>query len=194
MRLDLYAEHKAEYATPKTPFLLDVGPSTYLSIEGSGKPGGEEFERKIAALYSVAFTIKMASKSEGRDYAVCKLEGLWEGLGEGHWHWRLLIRIPEFIGEEELKTARAELLAKGKPRDVQLVTLERLHEGRCVQMLHVGPYDAEDRTIASMKRFVDEHGLRPHGAHHEIYLSDPRRVAPVRLRTILRQPVRSAGR
>jgi hypothetical protein len=188
MKVDLYAENKAEYATPKKPVLLDVSPAQYLSIEGTGDPGGEEFQAAIGALYNVAYTIKMASKLAGRDYGVCKLEGLYTGIGPGNWRWRLMIRTPGFITAKELESAKAALKAKSKPSEVQQIKLEKLREGKCIQMLHVGPYDDEQRTIAQMTRFAEENGLKCNGAHHEIYLSDPRRVAPERLRTILRLP------
>jgi hypothetical protein len=101
-----------------------------------------------------------------------------------------MIRTPDFITEKETAAAIEKLLAKGKPREVANVRLEELTEGRCVQVLHLGPYDKERPTIASMVTFAKENGLKFHGLHHEIYLSDPRRVAPAKLRTILRHPVK----
>lgn len=197
-KLDLYQVHKAEYAAGWVPALVKTGPAKYLAIEGKGEPGGGEFQSKIGALYNVAFTIKMEKKFAGEDYAVCKLEGLWwiaensKDLMEApksQWKWKLMIRVPEFIGAKELKEAVSKLLEKGKPPEVSEVKLEKLTEGLCVQVLHVGPYDDEPATIAKMKEFSAEEGLAFHGLHHEIYLSDPRRVAPAKLRTILRHPV-----
>jgi hypothetical protein len=104
--------------------------------------------------------------------------------------WKLMIRTPEFIGAKELQAAIAKLREKGKPAEVSSVKLENLKEGVCVQVLHVGPYDAEAATITKMKEFASAKGLSFHGLHHEIYFSDPRRVAPAKLRTILRHPVR----
>lgn len=148
----------------------------------------------------MAFTIKIASKFAGRDYGVCKLEGLW-WVDSGElfmtqpketWSWRLLIRTPDFIGKRELEAARKQLAARGKhPRfhDVELITLS---EKQCVQVLHKGYYDSEPETVARMEAFAAQRGYRFDGLHHEIYLSDPRRVAPDKLRTILRIPVRAA--
>jgi hypothetical protein len=198
-KLDLYQVHKVEYAAPRIPALVKTGPAKYLMIAGKGEPGGPEFQSKIGALYNVAFTIKMAKKFAGEDYAVCKLEGLWwiadktkefMESPKSQWLWKLMIRVPGFIGAKELKEAVSGLREKGKPPEVSEVKLENLTEGLCVQVLHIGSYDEEGGTIAKMKEAASEHRLSFHGLHHEIYLSDPRRVAPAKLRTILRHPVR----
>ena len=198
-KLDLYKQHKAEYVTPKRPVLVDVGRVLYLAIQGRGEPGSEEFASKMQAMYSVAFTIKMTKKFAGRDYKVCHLEGLWWGKRKGddffklprdQWNWKLLIRVPEFITEEDVKGALGPLAPEDGKSDAPEVKLERLTEGRCVQVLHVGPYTEEGKTIAAMLAFAKEKGLTPHGRHHEIYISDPNTVTPDKLRTILRQPVR----
>jgi hypothetical protein len=150
----------------------------------------------------MAFTIKMTRKFAGKqDYAVCKLEGQWWSdsapcftqLPKDQWQWKLLIRTPEFITRADLDQAVAVLLKRGKGADVKRVQLEPLTEGKCVQMLHVGPYDKEGDTVALMQAFAEKHQLQFHGRHHEIYLSDPRRVAPERLKTILRHPVKAQG-
>ena len=150
-KIDLYKLHKAEYVTPKKPVLLQVDPASYLAIEGEGLPGDASFVTCVGALYNVAFTIKMARKFAGSDYAVSKLEGLWWDPGAGKpdrkqalsWHWKLLIRVPAFITRKELGSATAGLLEKGKDAAVGNVRLETLKEGKCVQVLHVGPYDHE---------------------------------------------------
>ena len=194
-KLDLYKVLKNEYVTPKAPALIQTTKGKYLTFCGQGEPGGEAFQNGIQALYNVAFTIKMRKKfEEGVDYKVCTLEGLYE-LGENPpedrtlWKWTLMIRVPDYIGANDLKRAAKQLLDKGKPESVLGVKLQSIKEGRCVQMLHVGPYDAECATFAKMKEFVDSQGLHLTGLHHESYLSDPRRVPPERLRTILRHPV-----
>ena len=198
-KLDLYQVHKAEYVAPRSPVLVKTGPAKYLAIAGKGEPGSKEFQAKIGALYNVAFTIKMEKKFAGQDYTVCKLEGLWwiadktkefMEVPKSQWLWKLMIRVPEFIGAKELKEAATKLREKGKPAQVSEVRLENCTEGLCVQALHVGSYDEEAGTIAKMKEIAGENRLSFHGLHHEIYLSDPRRVAPARLRTILRHPVR----
>jgi hypothetical protein len=185
-KLDLYLEHKSEYVAPKKPVLVDVRPAQYLAIAGRGKGGGPEFQKKLGALYNVAFTVKMAIKAAGRDYGVCKLEGLWRSDQD----WTLIIRTPDFIAAKDVKDAVRKLREKGKDAEVAEVEIERLHEGRVVQMLHVGPYDREQGTIEAMREFAAAAGMRFGGLHHEIYLSDPRRVAAETLRTILRYPVK----
>jgi hypothetical protein len=198
-KLDLYKLHKAEYAATRKPVLVELKPASYLAISGQGAPGGDLFTASIGALYGVAFTIKMTRKFAGQqDYAVCKLEGQWWSelaadfakLPKDQWLWKLLIRTTDFIKKDDLRQAVAVLLKRGKGEDVKRVWLESLAEGLCVQMLHVGPYDRECETIAVMKAFAEKQQLVFSGKHHEIYLSDPRRVPPERLKTIVRQPVR----
>jgi hypothetical protein len=193
MKLDLYKTHKADYAAPRKPVLITLKPAVYLAIEGRGEPGGEVFSDSIGALYGVAYTVKMARKFGGKpDYAICKLEAQWWDM-EGpqkSWRWKMLIRTPEFVKARELKEAVDVLLKRGKTPRVKDVALETLKEGRCVQMLHVGPYERERDSIALMHAFAEKQGLAFKGPHHEIYLSDPRRVAPAKLKTILRHPLR----
>jgi hypothetical protein len=200
-KIDLYKLHKEEYVAPKKPVLVKLKPAVYLAIDGQGAPGGAQFTANIGALYGAAFTIKMTRKFGGQqDYAVCKLEGQWwtddspdlSKVPKEQWRWKLLIRTPDFVGEDELKKAVAVLLKRGKPEEVKQVWLETLTEGMCVQMLHLGPYEREHETIALMRGFADSKQLAFHGRHHDIYLSDPRRVPPERLKTILREPVRTS--
>jgi hypothetical protein len=197
-KLDLYKVHKAEYVTPKKPVLIQTKRAKYLTFTGRGAPAGEAFQKAVGALYNVAFTLKMAKKFAGNDYQVCHLEGLWWGDKEAEnfaaqspetWNWKLIIRVPDFISAKDLKDTIAVLKQKGKPPETADVKLESLNEGECVQMLHVGPYSKEGETISQMLALAAEKGLSFHGMHHEIYLSDPRRVPPERLRTILRLPV-----
>ena len=167
-KLDLYKQHRDEYAAPRRkPVLVGVGPARYLAIAGRGAPGGEEFQAKVGAIYAAAFTIKMTRKMAGKgDYKLCHLEGLWWGRGgrfaqtpADQWCWKLLIRVPEFIKAGDLNKAVEALLAKGKSAEVAEVKLETIREGRCVQMLHVGPYDEEPKTIDVMRRFAEENGV-----------------------------------
>jgi hypothetical protein len=195
-KIDLYAEHKNEYAASAQPAFVDVGPAKYLAIMGRSKPGAEEFTAGVGALYNVAFTVKMSRKQAGSDYTVTKLEGLWwleEGVAtspqDATWNWQLMLRVPTFISQEEVQTAIARLIAKGKPPDIRRVQLIELREGMCVQILHTGPYTAEQASIDTMRSFAEQAGRKFSGKHHEIYLSDPRRVKPEKLKTILRQPV-----
>jgi hypothetical protein len=197
-KLDLYKVHKAEYVAPRKPVLIQTKPAKYLTITGQGAPGGEAFQKSVGALYNVAFTLKMAKKFAGKDYKVSDLEGLWWGDKEGEnfaaqacdtWNWKLIIRVPDFIASKDLKEAISTLREKGKPPEVADVRLETIDEGQCVQMLHLGPYSKEGATISQLLALAQEKHLSCRGRHHEIYLSDPRRVPAARLRTILRLPV-----
>ncbi|MEK7401200.1 MAG: GyrI-like domain-containing protein [Gemmatimonadota bacterium] len=195
-KLDLYKRHKNEYLASLMPSFVRVGPATYLAFDGRGKPGAPDFATGIGAMYNVAFTVKMAYKSAGKDYAVTKLEALWWRDGDSSaptkdtiWDWRLLIRVPPFVSAAELAKAQDALVAKGKPDDVNRVHLMELHEDTCVQILHVGSYQEEGPTIEKMRRFAEISGRTFSGKHHEIYLSDPSKTAGDKLRTILRQPV-----
>lgn len=197
-KIDLFKEHKAQYKATGKPAVVQTGPAWYLMIDGQGTPGGAAFEDRIGALYSMAFTIKMTRKFAGLgDYAVCKLEALWY-LADGSenfaitpqeaWCWTLMIRTPECVKQADLKQAVKALLEKGKADAVNDVRLEKLNEGKCVQLMHVGPYDQVCEAIEKMQAFAEENGLSFAGKHHEIYLSDPRRVAPEKLKTIVRRP------
>ncbi len=199
-KLDLYKEHKDEYAAKKKPLIIQMKKATYLAVEGSGAPGSPVFEEKIGALYSMAFTTKMTWKFAGKqDYKVCKLEGQYWGeessldfseVPKEEWRWRLMIRTPTFIKEKHLAESRETLHKRNKGTGTEEVQLFDLSEGRCCQMLHVGPYEKEPETIEIMREFAHSEGWEFHGIHHEIYLSDPRRVPPERLKTILRLPVK----
>jgi len=202
-KVDLFREHKDEYAMPREPRIVVVGPGTYLSVTGQGEPGGEIFQQKLGALYGCAYTIKFDNKlHRDRDFKVGMLEGLWWNGGFGRasfvpadrtaWRWKLLIRVPSFVTSEDVRKAIAALRAKGKP--VASVRRELIREGRVVQALHVGAYADEPATLARMAEFASQSGMRFRGKHHEIYLSDPRRVPPSRLRTILRHPVTAVPR
>jgi hypothetical protein len=172
--------------------VVTIKPAKYLGIQGKGEPGNAQFQAQIGALYGAAYTIKMTRKFAGQgDFKVCALEGQFWGFAAGKptMEWKLLIRVPEYVTARDLKDAVAALKKKGKDAEAGQLRLETLKEGKCVQVLHVGPYDAERETIARMEAFARENGLAFRGLHHELYLSDPRRVPPERLRTILRHPV-----
>ncbi len=197
-KIDLYKLHKDDYVTQRKPVLLTIKKATYLAISGQGEPGGAVFTEKIGALYGVAFTIRMTRKFAGeQDYAVCKLEAQWWADGQddfsrvpkANWRWKLLIRTPEIVKTKELDNAIAALLKRGKSPNVREVKLESFTQGLCIQMLHVGPYEREPETIVLMQAHAEQNGLSFHGRHHEIYLSNPRRVPAERLKTILRYPV-----
>ena len=195
-KIDLFREHRDEYSLETEPHLVTVGSGTYLTVTGSGKPGEPEFQQKLGALYGCAYTLKFDSKQRGRDFKVGVLEGLWWTTKRGAkaftapdatWRWKLLIRVPSFVSASAVRTALVSLAKRGRP--TAAVKRETLREGRSVQSLHVGAYGDEPTTLAKMDAFRRAHRLRFRGRHHEIYLSDPRRVPPTRLRTILRHPV-----
>ena len=196
-KLDLYKDHRAEYVAPKEPVFVIVGPARYLTISGHGAPGGEHFREHVSALYTLAYTLKMAEKFSGHDYKVCHLEGQWWAADGSdfrihepkEWQWRLLIRVPEFITQAEVSDAIKTVLARKKAPLATEIKLEYLTEGRCVQMLHIGPYAEEKKDVDRMQEMAGKEGFRLRGPHHEIYLSDPNRVPPERLKTILRYPV-----
>jgi len=198
-KLDLYKVHAAEYVAPRAPVLITIKPARYLAIAGTGDPDAPAFGEKVGALYAVAYTVKMARKKAGRDYKVAGLEGLWWGVGGSgwmihqkcaQWRWKAVIRVPDFVSAADVAAAVKQLLARGKPKTVAQVKLETMDEGRVVQMLHLGPYMDEGPTMDAMLAFAKDHGMKFTGRHHEIYLSDPHRVKPEKLRTILRHPVR----
>jgi len=203
-KIDIFKRHKAEYKSGKKPVVVVTTKGLYLTIEGSGAPGAKNFQYAVGALYAMAYTMKMGRKKDGQgDYTIGKLEGIYWAIGEADlantamesWLWKLMIRTPEVvdgfgISDQDLRTARNRLAEKKKDADCERVKLDRMDEGDCVQMLHVGPYEKEHETLAIMLEFCTSEGLQPHGQHHEIYLSDPRRVEPENLKTILRMPVK----
>ncbi len=199
-KIDLYKLHKDEYVAPKSPKLVKTRKSRYLAVTGRGAPGGDEFVALVGALYAVAYTIKMTRKFAGKgDYVICKLEGRYWADGESgseaiaptdDLRWKLFIRTPDVVTGADLRGAVSKLIEKGKDESVREVELMSIPAGRCMQMLHVGPYEKEEETLTAMREAIERETLTASGPHHEIYLSDPRRVPPERLRTILRIPVR----
>lgn len=197
---DLFAENKPEYKATRKPALVGTASAHYLAIEGKGRPGDDVFVEQVGALYAVAFTTKMRLKAErDSDYAIGKLEAQWIDAPSvlakpsEKWNWRLLIRSPECLEDADLAASCAALRGKKKEGPFEKVRLFELDEGLCVQLLHVGPYEEEPASIALMRSFASAKDLRFSGAPHEIYLSDPRRVPPAKLKTILRVPVASDG-
>lgn len=185
----------------KTPELVQVPPMQYLMHDGEGNPNNNPaFEAATAALYGCAYTIKFGRKKAALEpeYSVQPLEGLWwvEGAPSAQyldiplsqWRWRLILGQPDFVTEESLEMAKKELMQK-KGVDASGVRMEQYTEGLCVQILYIGPYADEHPTINRMHAWALEQGYALHGLHHEIYLGDPRRQAPEKLKTILRQPV-----
>ncbi|MEU5264534.1 GyrI-like domain-containing protein [Amycolatopsis sp. NPDC021455] len=198
MPYDLKKELKRLYAPKNREWaLLDIPEQRFLAIDGRGDPNtAESYKKAVEALYTFAYTIKMAAKHRGEDFVVGPLEGLWWAddyaaftvRAKESWQWTMLIAQPPWIGEDAVEEAR-EAVRRKKKLDAP-VRLEKLHEGRCAQALHIGPYDDEGPLLARLHdEFLAAQGLEPTGLHHEIYLGDPRRTDPARLRTVLRQPV-----
>ena len=184
-------------ARSTAPHVVDIPATTYLVVAGEGSPEGPEFQKAVGALYSVAWTLKMELKNEGGDFKIAPLEALWwvdDGSDfmtepRGSWHWKALMGVPSSVDAQLVKLTKESLVNKRGKLEAADVYLEELHEGRCVEVLHVGPYSAEGKSIGAMREFMTANNFKAHGPHHEIYLSDPRRTAPERLRTVLRQPV-----
>lgn len=181
--------------------LITVPPLQYLMIDGHGDPNtAPSYAAALATLYPVAYALKFLSKKElGRDYTVMPLEALWwaddmdaftTARDKSQWSWTVLNLVPEWLGQDHLDAACQTVARKGTATRLADLRLDSLDEGLAMQTLHVGPYDDEGPILDRMHHeFTAEHGLRLAGRHHEIYLSDVRRTAPEKLRTILRQPV-----
>lgn len=193
--LDAYQAKRGRFRIVEVPELQ------YLKIDGHGDPNTSPvFTEAVEALYPVAYKLKFASKRVlGRDYVVMPLEGLWwaedmdaftAARDKSRWDWTLMIMAPDWIDQDMFTTAVEQAGAKNRPTRLDDIRLETLSEGRCVQTLHIGSFDDEADVLARMHReFIPDNGLRMTGTHHEIYLSDSRKVAPEKLRTILRQPI-----
>jgi hypothetical protein len=200
-KIDFKTEIDAYRARHGRFSVVDVPDLQYLMIDGHGDPNTTRaFTDAAEALYPLAYRLKFASKRTlGRDYIVMPLEGLWwaddmdaftASRDKSQWDWTLMIMVPDWIDQDMFADTTEQIGAKDRPRRLHEVRLGWLSEGRCVQTLHVGSYDDEAEVLARMHHeFIPDNGLRMVGKHHEIYLSDSRKVAPERLRTILRQPV-----
>ncbi|WP_409342687.1 GyrI-like domain-containing protein [Paenibacillus sp. MBLB4367] len=200
-KIDLAKTDKTYYgASASEPQLKAFGLIPYLAAAGKGAPKGEAFTNATEALYTLAYAVKAICKKEAADFTVAKLEGLWWVQSDKHalevpreeWHWKLLIRLPAFVTASAVEQARVDAVKKKKDlATLHAVQFETLEEGSCVQMMHIGPYETEPETFGSMHAFMQTNGLVQNGLHHEIYLSDPRKVEPQAMRTILRLPVKN---
>jgi hypothetical protein len=186
------------YRAPRLPVLVDAPELSYLMIDGRGDPNtSSQYTDAVATLFAVAYAARFDLKRNGVEYKVMPLEGLWATEGASDvwaqrdaWRWTLMIAQPDAVAGEVLDRALAKAAQKRPAQSVDLVRLERMGEGRVAQVLHVGPYgEAERPSVEALHGFIAEQGLHERGLHHEIYLSDARRTAPERLRTLLRQPV-----
>jgi len=193
---DLYS------AGAKAPAWVEVGTLHYLMVDGQGDPNtSQAFQEALQALYGVAFTMKFMCKGDDSvpEWVVMPLEGLWrtedirdfDPARKDAWTWTLMIVQPAFVTRGHVERAVQALREKKNPPALSRLRFEALEEGACAQLLHVGPYDEEGPTIERLHRFIEESGYALRGKHHEIYMSDPRRTASERLKTILRQTVRA---
>ncbi len=208
MAFDFKKEYREFYLPKNEPGLVLVPPMNYLAVRGKGDPNEEAGAYKLAIgqLYGVAYTIKMSKKSDHSidgyfDYVVPPLEGLWWQPGimsvdyarKDDFNWISLIRLPDFVTEDDFEWAKTEA-AKKKKEDFSAVEFFRYDEGLCVQCMHIGPYDDEPATVALMHDYLREPGYEPditdQRLHHEIYLSDARKTAPEKLKTVIRHPVK----
>ncbi|WP_240230444.1 GyrI-like domain-containing protein [Devosia lacusdianchii] len=188
------------YRATKTIELIDVPPMTFVMVDGSGNPNtAPAYQTAIEWLYSTSYALKFASKAAlGQDYVVPPLEGLWwaddpadfVARRKDNWRWTMMIMAPDFLTQTMFEQAVAKSAGKLGERP-QTLRLETLNEGACLQVLHIGSYDDEGPTLAQLHDVeMPARNLAFNGHHHEIYLSDARRTAPAKLKTILRQPVR----
>ena len=182
----------------KKVVIVEVPPMNYFMVDGEGGPAAESYQQAIEALYGLSFTVKFdVKKGVGLDYTVMPLEGLWWAKDitafsadrKDEWQWKMMIMQPDHVTAKHVNAATKQLREKKNPLALDKIRFESYHEGLSVQILHIGPYDDEGPTIAQMHKFIDENGYQLHMKHHEIYLSDPRRSKPEKLKTVLRQPI-----
>lgn len=208
-KLDYKKKFKNLYQPKSVPSVIDVPQMKFIQIDGKGNPNDEngEYQKAVESLYALSYAIKMLPKSGNKppgyfEYVVPPLEGLWwladgkdlDYSDKGKFCWISMIRQPEFV-TDELFAFASEIIAKKKPHlDLGKAKLVTFTEGLCVQCMHVGSFDDESATLAKMKEFMAKQGLQNDLSttrhHHEIYLSDPRKVVVAKMRTVLRQPVR----
>ena len=211
MSFDYKKEYKEFYMPPSTPNIVEVPKMNYLAVRGKGNPNDEngEYKESIGLLYSIAFTIKMSYKTSYKikgyfEYVVPSLEGFWWQEGKNGYidyssketfNFISLIRLPDFVTKEDFAWAIEEATKK-KKTDFSKVEFLTYDEGLCVQCMHIGSYDDEPHTIELMHKYIEENGYKldisEYRYHHEIYLSDPRKVESTRLKTVIRHPITKA--
>jgi hypothetical protein len=202
-KIDLKKEFKHLYKPPAKKFtVVDVPPMNFLMIDGQGDPNtSQAYQEAIEALYAAAYTLKFMLKKYDAtlDFTVMPLESLWWTEDEAQfsqenkdaWQWTALIVLPDHLSGELVDEALKQAETKKSLPGLARLRFERFHEGLAVQIMYTGPYADEGPTIARLHQFIEENRYRLRGKHHEIYLSDPRRTAPEKLKTVIRQPVRA---
>jgi hypothetical protein len=198
-KIDYKKEFKSLYkASAKECALVDVPDMNFLMVDGKGDPNtSKEFTDAIEALYPISYTLKFMSKEKGIDYVVMPLQGLWyiDNMEEwsqeekNKWQWTLMIMQPDHISTKMVDMAIEKVAKKKNPPALSKVRFEAYKEGLSVQILHMGPYSEETENIQKLHHFAEDEGYVLRGKHHEIYLSDARKTAPEKLKTIIRQPV-----
>lgn len=204
-KLDLTKKYKTYYSAKSTPEIVEIEAARFLSIQGQGDPSGTNFQAHLQALYSTAYTLKFSCKALQLDFAVPKLEALWwfdaqkyggcsmteapQKIPRAEWCYKLLIRMPDFVPVDLIEQSKSTVSNKKGIALADQVTLEHLHEGKCVQILHIGPYTTEPVSLQKMMEVMSTHHFKQNGPHHEIYLSDYNKTDPQKLKTILREPV-----
>jgi len=208
---DFKKEYREFYMPKSKPGIVMVPNMNYIAVRGTGDPNQEdgEYKQSIGLLYGIAFTIKMSKKGDHRiegyfDYVVPPLEGFWwqNGVDEidyAHkedFHWISVIRLPDFVTEDDFRWAVNEATKK-KKQDFSKVEFMSVEEGLCVQCMHIGSYDNEPATVEMMHEFMEQQGytldITDRRLHHEIYLSDARKVDPEKLKTVIRHPIKVKG-
>lgn len=203
-KFDFVKNHKELYAPPtEDPVIVTVPSINFIMIDGKGDPNkAREYQNAVEALYSVSYTIKFMPKKGYSipgyyDFKVGTLEGLWWMDGntdfvntdKSNWQWTMMIRQADFVTDKVFNQA-VELTKQKKPNpSLDLLRLQNYQEGTCVQIMHIGPYSEEHANIMLMHEFAKSKGYKLHGKHHEIYLGDPRKAKPQKLKTVLRQPI-----
>ena len=200
-KINLEKTDKAYYKAKLEPTVINIEAHDYLTIQGKSDPNDPDFLAAVETIYGVAYGIKFIAKSEDLDFTVPKMEGYWwiDGCIENQaefvnvprdeWNWKIVIRMPEFIGKKHFERAIAQVRSKKSPKNLERLSFESMEEGLCAQVLHIGSYENEGPSIDKLHQFMNEEGLKIRGYHHEIYISDPRRTAPDKLKTILRYEV-----
>ncbi len=192
--------YKRLYFPPAQPVVVKVPPLHFLMIDGHGDPNKEKsYQEAVEMLFSLSYTLKFAVKKEqGIDYPVFPLEGLWwvkdmrrfTTDDKASWDWTMMIAQPEAIREEWIESAKEQVLKKRSDLGaIEKVRFEVYSEGLSVQLMHIGPYSTEGPNVARIHSYIHENGYKISGKHHEIYLSDVRRSAPEKLKTVIRQPI-----
>jgi len=197
-KLDLKKELKAVYTAKKDPTILTVPAIQYVTFAGKGDPNTSElFQSAMGVLYGMAYTLKFMLKDEGKDFTVMPLEGQWwsddiKDFSEGNkdqWFWKVMIALPDYVTEKYFLKAQESLQEKKNPPNLAKAKLERLEDGLSVQVMYIGPYSDEGPAIKAMHHYAEEQGYTLRGKHREIYMGNPQRTAPEKLKTILRHPL-----